>query len=93
MRLIMALMAAQRIMASEVAGWRSKSSEATVGGEPGNGPFDAPTAGEDGDAVLVGGPSYDAQDRGGPVDEFVGEATVGENEPNRADQVRRRQGI
>jgi hypothetical protein len=97
MRLVMVLIAVQRIMASEVAGGAFVvAGEAAVGGEPGQRAFDAPAARNDGEAVLAFGFAYDVhhggEDGAGPVDELAGEAAVGEDEPDRADQVRREQG-
>jgi hypothetical protein len=70
--------------------------EAAVSGEPGQGAFDAPAARNDGEAVLAFGFAHDAhhggEDGAAPVDELAGEAAVGEDEPVRADQVRREQG-
>jgi hypothetical protein len=70
--------------------------EAAVGGEPGRGAFDTPAARNDGEAVLAFGFAHDVHHGGedgvGPVDEPAGEAALGEDEPDRADQVRREQG-
>jgi hypothetical protein len=60
--------------------------EAAVGGEPGQGPFDAPAAWNDGEAVLALGFAHDVHHGGkdgpGPVDELADEA-----DPDRAGQV------
>ena len=53
MRLVMVLIAAQRIMASEVWVAFVVAGEAAVGGEPGQGALDAPAAWNDGEAALA----------------------------------------
>ncbi|PPA60451.1 hypothetical protein BAW75_01490 [Micromonospora chalcea] len=59
---------------------------ATVGGEPGQGPFHHPAAWVDDEPSLVGRFADDldggAQQVAGPVDEAAGEAGVGEYVPD-----------
>jgi hypothetical protein len=93
MRLVMVLIAASGSWLGGGGGAFVVAGEAAVSGEPGQGAFDAPSAWNDGEAVLAfgfaHGVHHGGEDDAGPDDEL---AAVGEDEADRADQVRREQG-